>query len=69
MKRIRVGKIHADYVTMDQALDRIEDLVVSGKGGYVVTPNVDHVVLAEKNSALRDAYSRAALSLADGMRR
>ena len=36
-------------------------------GGYVVTPNVDHVVLAEENDALVDAYAHASLSLVDGM--
>ena len=32
----------------------------------VVTPNVDHVVQAEENQALRAAYEDASLSLVDG---
>jgi N-acetylglucosaminyldiphosphoundecaprenol N-acetyl-beta-D-mannosaminyltransferase len=45
----------------------IEALVQAGSGGAVFTPNVDHIVLAEEDPRLRDAYGRANLSLADGM--
>lgn len=67
MKRIRFGHIHADYVSMECAVDMIETLVRRGAGGYVVTPNVDHVVLAENSQPLRAAYAAASLSLVDGM--
>jgi N-acetylglucosaminyldiphosphoundecaprenol N-acetyl-beta-D-mannosaminyltransferase len=67
MKKIRFGTIHADCLTFDEAIDRIVALVHARAGGFVVTPNVDHVVLAETNQGLRDAYHDAALSLADGM--
>jgi N-acetylglucosaminyldiphosphoundecaprenol N-acetyl-beta-D-mannosaminyltransferase len=33
----------------------------------VVTPNIDHVVLAEQNPEFREAYAKAALSFVDGM--
>jgi len=64
--RFQVGAIHADCVTFAGAIDAIADLVRAGAGGYVVTPNVDHVVLAERSSPLRTAYAGASLSLADG---
>lgn len=67
MKKFRFGKIHADYLTFEGALEAIEDLVSSGEGGFVVTPNVDHVVLAENNIDLQEAYRHASLSLIDGM--
>jgi N-acetylglucosaminyldiphosphoundecaprenol N-acetyl-beta-D-mannosaminyltransferase len=50
-----------------EALREIEELVDSGHGGAVFTPNVDHVVKAESNEAFRRAYEHASLSLADGM--
>jgi N-acetylglucosaminyldiphosphoundecaprenol N-acetyl-beta-D-mannosaminyltransferase len=56
-----------DPVTFDGALSAIEGLVAAGRGGLVVTPNVDHVVIAERNPEFREAYAGAALSLADGM--
>ncbi len=64
--RIQIGHVPIDDVTFAQALDAIEALVKAGKGGTVHTPNVDHVVLAEKNERFRSAYQRASLSLVDG---
>lgn len=34
---------------------------------FVVTPNLDHAVMLRSNSEFRAAYSKAALTLADGM--
>jgi N-acetylglucosaminyldiphosphoundecaprenol N-acetyl-beta-D-mannosaminyltransferase len=64
---VRIGRIDIDAVTFAQALERIEELVDRRKGGSVFTPNVDHVVKAERNVEFREAYSRADLCLADGM--
>lgn len=64
--RLRVGHVPLDLVSFDQALDRIEQLVAAKHGGYVVTPNIDHVVLAEDDVRFRAAYEDAALSLVDG---
>jgi N-acetylglucosaminyldiphosphoundecaprenol N-acetyl-beta-D-mannosaminyltransferase len=66
-KRVRLGTIFADVLTFDGAIDEIVALARSGKGGYVVTPNVDHVVLAETDARLRAAYDGAALSLIDSV--
>ncbi len=64
--RVRFGAIWVDAVTFDGALALLGDLVARGRGGAVFTPNVDHVVLAERDRRLRDAYARADLSLCDG---
>ena len=66
MKKIRLGTIHADFVTFNQSIDIIDRLISSRQGGFVVTPNVDHVVQAEHHEGLRTAYRHAALSLVDG---
>jgi N-acetylglucosaminyldiphosphoundecaprenol N-acetyl-beta-D-mannosaminyltransferase len=66
MTRVRFGRIHADVLTFAEAIDSIEQLATAGAGGYVVTPNVDHVCLAEEDRELVDAYARASLSLVDG---
>ncbi|HVP60709.1 MAG TPA: WecB/TagA/CpsF family glycosyltransferase [Myxococcaceae bacterium] len=65
--RFHIGRLSADVVRLDEAVDRIEQLVAAGAGGSVFTPNVDHVVNAERSPALADAYARASLCLADGM--
>jgi N-acetylglucosaminyldiphosphoundecaprenol N-acetyl-beta-D-mannosaminyltransferase len=41
--------------------------MAKGQGGLVFTPNADHVVAVEKELALRAAYEKVTLSVADGM--
>ena len=65
--RFHVGRVWADAVSLQGAIERIEALVSAGTGGAVFTPNVDHVVNAERMPALAEAYARADLCLADGM--
>lgn len=64
-RKVRFGRIHADEIGFAEAIDEIVRLA-RGKGGTVVTPNVDHVVLAEDDDALVAAYRDASLSLVDG---
>jgi N-acetylglucosaminyldiphosphoundecaprenol N-acetyl-beta-D-mannosaminyltransferase len=64
--RLWIGPVPVDVVSKAEALARIEGLVTAGRGGRVFTPNVDHVVLAHRDEALRRAYARAELCTADG---
>lgn len=65
-RRFRIGQVHVDRITLAGAVDAIEALIHARRGGVVVTPNVDHVVLADRHRAFREAYAAADLSLADG---
>jgi N-acetylglucosaminyldiphosphoundecaprenol N-acetyl-beta-D-mannosaminyltransferase len=64
--RIRVGALELDALSMPEAIDAIVRLVREGRGGTVFTPNVDHIVQAEHDTAFREAYGRTTLSLVDG---
>jgi N-acetylglucosaminyldiphosphoundecaprenol N-acetyl-beta-D-mannosaminyltransferase len=66
-RRIHIGHVPVDAVTMDQTVDDIEAMITSGEGGSVFTPNVDHVVLADEDEQLRHAYETVSLSIPDGM--
>lgn len=66
-KKIRLGTIHADCLTFDDALASIEACIRDNVGGYVVTPNVDHVCMAETDERLQQVYRDSSLSLVDGM--
>ena len=66
-EQLFIGTIPVDVLTFQGALDAIAGLVKRREGGFVFTPNVDHVVLAEDNEELRTAYEDASLRLADGM--
>ncbi len=65
-QRLKLGEVPIDVLTFAGALDAIEALVAARAGGYVVTPNIDHVVLADANAAFADSYRTASLSLVDG---
>jgi N-acetylglucosaminyldiphosphoundecaprenol N-acetyl-beta-D-mannosaminyltransferase len=65
-RRLRLGHLCLDLLTFAEAIDEIERLVKEGQGGAVFTPNVDHVVKAERDANLRQAYQAAGLCLADG---
>jgi N-acetylglucosaminyldiphosphoundecaprenol N-acetyl-beta-D-mannosaminyltransferase len=67
VRRFLLGPVPIDSVTLKEALEVVDRLVRRGDGGSVFTPNVDHVVLASENVRMRAAYSRASLSLVDGM--
>jgi len=57
-----------DPLRISEAVDALYGWIDSQRRPcrYVVTPNVDHVVLLETNPALREAYADASLVLADG---
>jgi N-acetylglucosaminyldiphosphoundecaprenol N-acetyl-beta-D-mannosaminyltransferase len=64
--RVPFGRIYAHAVRQDEAIESIMQKVNEGNGGFVVTPNVDHVCIAETDPELRAAYRDAFLSLPDG---
>ncbi|HXJ23266.1 MAG TPA: WecB/TagA/CpsF family glycosyltransferase [Polyangia bacterium] len=66
-ERIRIGQLPFDAVDLSGTLDAIEDLVRAGAGGTVFTPNVDHIMVAEKDERFRQAYRRVSLSVVDGV--
>lgn len=65
--KIRLFGIEFDNITMEETLVRIDHLVRDRIPSYVVTPNVDHVVLLHGNDvSFTRAYSEASLVLPDG---
>jgi N-acetylglucosaminyldiphosphoundecaprenol N-acetyl-beta-D-mannosaminyltransferase len=65
--RLLIGHLPVDVLRFAEALAAIAELVESGRGGAVFTPNVDHVVMAEADLAFRKAYQAAELCVVDGM--
>ena len=66
MARMKFMNTEIDNLTMEEALERIDDLIGQNRNAYVVTPNVDHIVQLEKGSELREVYRYADLILTDG---
>ena len=67
MSRIKFLNTEIDNLTMNEAISKINDLILSKKNSYVVTPNVDHIVKMEKDQYLKKIYENADLILTDGM--
>lgn len=63
---LQLGGLRVDRVTQREAVDAIAGLIDMRAGGFVVTPNLDHVAIAKNHAKLRSAYRDASLSLADG---
>lgn len=64
--RIKFLNTHVDNLTMSEAIQKIDGLIRNRKHSYVVTPNMDHIVLIEKDQLFKKAYDNADLVLTDG---
>jgi len=69
LKKVQLFGMTIDGVDMSAAVKTVSQWCRGesrGRCKYVVTPNVDHAVMFQKNVGLRDAYHDASLVLADG---
>jgi N-acetylglucosaminyldiphosphoundecaprenol N-acetyl-beta-D-mannosaminyltransferase len=66
-ERVPLGTIGCHPLQQDNAISMIVEAAATGQRGYVVTPNVDFVCVAEKDSTFRRYVNEASLSLVDGM--
>jgi N-acetylglucosaminyldiphosphoundecaprenol N-acetyl-beta-D-mannosaminyltransferase len=65
--RIRLLGMPLSVVTEDQAVAHIVQSARSGRGGWVITPNLDQLRLFRRDPHLRPMYEAASLVVADGM--
>jgi N-acetylglucosaminyldiphosphoundecaprenol N-acetyl-beta-D-mannosaminyltransferase len=65
--RISLMGMPVDAVTEREAVDAIVGALGDGDGGWVITPNLDHLRRHRDSDAVRRAFADADLVLADGM--
>jgi N-acetylglucosaminyldiphosphoundecaprenol N-acetyl-beta-D-mannosaminyltransferase len=65
--RRSIGTLPVDALNKHEFLSAIALRLRNGEGATVFTPNVDHVVRAERDYEFRDAYRTVTFSLPDGM--
>lgn len=65
-ERTTVWEVPFDRVNMDQAVERIEELVDRGEPSYVITANLNYVMLHHDRPELHPVTADADLILADG---
>ncbi|WP_103960483.1 WecB/TagA/CpsF family glycosyltransferase [Nonomuraea solani] len=64
---MRVGGVGVDALTEDQVVQRVAAELEAGRGGRIVTPNVDICRAAAADPALRELVCSADLVVSDGM--
>jgi len=66
LARTKVWDVPFDCVTLDQAVDRIGQLIRAGRPSYVITANLNYVMLHHQVTEMDAVTREAALILADG---
>lgn len=66
MAQIKFLNTHIDNITMGEAIEEIDKLIKKGACSYVVTPNLDHIVIMETDTEFAEIYRNADLVVADG---
>ncbi|WP_249598482.1 WecB/TagA/CpsF family glycosyltransferase [Peribacillus frigoritolerans] len=70
-RKINIFGVNFDNLEMIGAVEAINDLIKRNKNnsskGFVVTPNVDHLVNIDKNKEFERVYEKASLRFVDGM--
>jgi N-acetylglucosaminyldiphosphoundecaprenol N-acetyl-beta-D-mannosaminyltransferase len=66
-ERVSLMGMQIDRVTENQAVDTIGSSLAAGRGGWVITPNLEHLRQFSKQKSLREFFETADLVLADGM--
>lgn len=64
--RMKFLNTHIDNLTMSEAIEETDRLIRERKHSYIVTPNMDHIVLMENDELFKDIYDNADLVLTDG---
>lgn len=65
--RVRLAGTGFDPVTEEEVVSQVRDAVAGGRGGRIVTPNVDILRQAETDASVRAYLETADLVVADGM--
>ncbi|MBU2051764.1 WecB/TagA/CpsF family glycosyltransferase, partial [Patescibacteria group bacterium] len=58
--------VRVDQVTLTQAVERVEAWLKTSKKRYIVTPNPEMVMLAQKDEEFRRILNQADLAICDG---
>lgn len=64
--KLKILGVNVDSVTFEQALARVEFFLRSGRQHYIVTPNPEFILHAQKDKVFKSILNSADLSLLDG---
>jgi N-acetylglucosaminyldiphosphoundecaprenol N-acetyl-beta-D-mannosaminyltransferase len=66
-RRISLMEMPIDSTTEQEVVDAVGEAVTRGRGGWVITPNLDHLRLFRSSDDVRRHFENADLVVADGM--
>jgi N-acetylglucosaminyldiphosphoundecaprenol N-acetyl-beta-D-mannosaminyltransferase len=66
-RSIELAGIDFGDLDLPETVEQLDRAIARGARGYVVTPNVDHVIQYQRDAAFRAACDGAALRVADGV--
>lgn len=66
-KRVQIAGVWFDSLTLDQSVRAVVDACAEGRGGWVITANLDHLRRAQRESDYGEMLGEADLVVADGM--
>jgi N-acetylglucosaminyldiphosphoundecaprenol N-acetyl-beta-D-mannosaminyltransferase len=66
-RQVKILGANIDRVTLDEAVQVINDFIASGQPHQVATVNLDFIRIAQENAEFRDIINRSELAVADGM--
>lgn len=65
-ERVQVGGLPIDPLTEHEVVDRVRAELLAGRGGWIATPNVDHLRHASRDARVAEMIRSAHISVADG---
>ena len=65
--KVEILGVKIDDLTMEEALQKIEGFLTDGQQHYIVTPNPEFLVLAQKDKKFRQILNQADLAVPDGV--
>lgn len=66
-RAIELDGVRLHALSEAQCVEHVFHAIAEGRGGWIVTPNLDHLRRLRRDAALRAHYRRADLAVADGM--
>jgi exopolysaccharide biosynthesis WecB/TagA/CpsF family protein len=66
-REIDLEGVRLDALSEKQCVEHVVDAISAGRGGWIVTPNLDHLRRLARDDSFREHYRRADLAVADGM--
>ena len=63
---MQVGPLAIDPLTEEQVVERVRAALLQGQGGWIATPNVDHLRCASQDARLAELIGSASICVADG---